>query len=149
MNIDKSKLRMGIWYEDADGNRFEDNDHVDAPEKAVTAHVCFPLEIQEEIYMLHNYDGIRTYHGSDHICTMSCHIGGGNEKAILAMANSGDFTLSEALAWWASACERCTNAMIWEYTNGEDGYPEYGEEWQKCNTVCEWCKTETAGEDDL
>ena len=143
MKIDKSKLRMGLWYEDADGNRIPwDDNRVDAPENAITAHVCFPLEVREEIYALHEYDGVRTYRGSDHIMTGTTHIGRGNENVIIALVNSGDFTLSEALAWWASACERCTNAVIWKYTNGEDGYPEYGEEWKKANTVCEFCKEE-------
>ena len=35
MKIDKSKLRMGLWYEDADGNRIPwDDNRVDAPENA-------------------------------------------------------------------------------------------------------------------
>ena len=143
MKIDKSKLRMGLWYEDADGNRIPwDDNRVDAPENAETAHVCFPLEIREEIYALHDYDGVRTYRGSDRIMTGTTRIGRGNENVIIALVNSGDFTLSEALAVYATACERCTNALIWKYSQGEDGYPEYSEEWKKANTVCEFCKEE-------
>ena len=34
--------------------------------------------------------------------------------------------------------------------NGADGYPEYSEEWKKCNTICDFCNdhpTEKAGEE--
>lgn len=72
------------------------------------------------------------------------HIGGGNEEIILAMANSGDYTLSEAIAVYAQSCERCSNVLAWKYTNGQDGYPEYSEEWKKANTVCQFCEDENA-----
>jgi hypothetical protein len=32
------------------------------------------------------------------------------------------------------------NVLIHKYTNGEDGYEEYGEEWEKCGTVCDFCR---------
>ena len=63
-----------------------------------------------------------------------------DEKTILAMVNSGDYTLSEAIIVYATACERCMNVLVHKYTNGEDGYEEYSEEWQKCGTVCAFCK---------
>ncbi len=66
-------------------------------------------------------------------------IGGGNEPLILAMANSGDFTLSEAICVYASACERCANVLAYKYLNGKDGYPEFSEEWAKTNTSCDFC----------
>lgn len=65
-----------------------------------------------------------------------------DEKIILAMANSGDFTLSEAIIVYASACERCMNVLAHKYSNGVDGYAEYSEEWQKCNTECQFCRGE-------
>lgn len=69
----------------------------------------------------------------------SGHSSWNNEKTILAMVNSGDFTLSEAIIVYAESCERCMNALIFKYTNGEDGYAEYSEEWQKCGTSCKFC----------
>ena len=74
--------------------------------------------------------------------TFSTHIGGGNQDVILAMANSGDYTLSEAMALYASCCERCMNVLCYKYLDGKDGYPEYSEEWKRCNTVCDFCKDE-------
>lgn len=67
-------------------------------------------------------------------------IGGGNQDVILAMANSGDFTLSEALFVWSNACERCMNVLAYKYLDGKDGYEEYSEEWKKANTVCKFCE---------
>ena len=143
MLINKDKLKLGIWVEDHDQNRIDyDETTVDFPREAETVHVQWPLEIREEIYRLKDHDGRWTYHGDDKMVTFTTHIGGGNEKAILAMANSGDFTLGEAIIVWATACERCANALAYKYTNGEDGYPEYGEEWKKCPTECEFCKSD-------
>lgn len=65
-----------------------------------------------------------------------------DEETVLAMANSGDYTLSEAIIIYASSCERCINVLAFTYTNGKNGYAEYSEEWHKCGTSCEFCKQE-------
>ena len=185
MNIDKSKLKMGIWYEDKDGNMYRnENDEIGKPNKeCVTYHVCFPLEVNEHIrvfydnkdtcrhplkYMKRTHGWIKGVKGcmcekcgreklglswvpfafmkwdsgadTYKIMTGSTHIGGGNEDVILAMANSGDYTLSEAIAAYANACERCMNVLAYKYLNGKGGYAEYSEEWKKCNTVCDYCR---------
>ena len=147
MVIDKSKLKHGIWYEDKDGNYIPSTESASAPKEAETCHVCFPLEIRTEHYRLHDYknpdDGVsRTYHGSDRLLTTCCHIGGGNEAVIMAMVNSGDYTLSEALAVYANCCERCSNVLAYKYLNGAEGYAEHSPEWDKCGTVCDYCKDE-------
>lgn len=190
MNIDKSKLKLGIWYEDVYGNRIPSMD--DRPEPvtkvgAHTYHVCFPLRITEEVFTYHDkynketckhkrkwwmkhrdmIKGYKGHHCSNCGCTQvrkwwqpwgrnwdngtsitplinfNSSIGGGNETIILAMVNSGDYTLSEALVVWANACERCMNVLAYKYTNGEDGYPEFSDEWNKCGTVCDFCKEES------
>ena len=69
-------------------------------------------------------------------------IGGGNQEVIMAMVNSGDYALEEALVVYSSACERCMNVLAYKYLNGKDGYPEHSEEWEKCNTVCDFCRGE-------
>ena len=69
-------------------------------------------------------------------------IGGGNEDVVLAMANSGDYSLSEAIAVFGNACERYMNVLAYKYLNGADGYPEYSEEWKKANIVCDFCREE-------
>lgn len=143
MNIDKTKIKNGIWCEDVDGNYIPcdiDTSLASYPKEAHTVHVRFPLDIREDVYLLKDYSGRRTYHGSDKIYTSSTHIGGGNQDVIMAMVNSGDYTLSEALAVYADTCERCANVLSYKYLNGKDGYPEFSEEWKKCNTICDFCK---------
>lgn len=63
----------------------------------------------------------------------------GDEKTILAMANSGDYTLKEAIILYSSACERCMNSLAHQYLKGEDGYAEYSYEWFRSNTLCDLC----------
>ena len=136
MNIDKSKLKTGIWYEDADGNYLPaEGDTMTIPIGAVTKHVSFPLEVREEIYAIENGQMKRILTG----CT---HIGGGNGDVIVGMVNSGEYTLSEAISVYANCCERCANVLAWKYTNGKDGYPEFSEEWHKARTMCDFCKGE-------
>lgn len=136
MKIDKSKLPCGIWYEDENGNIIPFEEGVEPPQNVKSRHVCFPLEVREEVWF--NKEGKRTDGRSD--ITWSTHIGGGNQDVILAMANSGDYTLAEAMALWASCCERCMNVLTYKYLDGKDGYAEYSKEWKKCNTVCRYCK---------
>lgn len=66
---------------------------------------------------------------------------GWQQDLALAIANTKEYTLNEAIIIAATSCERCTNALAHKY--GLDwGYPEYGEEWQKCGTQCHFCKGE-------
>ena len=139
MKIDKTKLRTGIWYEDAEGNYISyDGVGCDHPERARSYHVSWPLEVREEIWIIDDKGGKQAKPDA----TFTCHIGRGNEDVLLAMANSGDYTLSEAIAVWANACERCMNVLTYKYLNGKDGYPEFSDEWKKCNTVCAYCRGE-------
>lgn len=184
MKIDKSKLKMGIWYEDRDKNVLipEEMDQVDPPSHAETFHALFPFEITERIYAVYDkstpcrhsiknrkrIDGLvkglkgcrclncgrekigKTYipfifmpwkYGAitHPLGSFNTHISRRNEDLILSMANSGDFTLSEAIVILASSCERCSNVLAYKYTNGKEGYPEYSEEWKKANTTCDFC----------
>ena len=142
MYIDKTTIHQGIWYEDKNGNFIpydSDSDfNLDPPENAHTRHVCFPLEINERVEFLKDDEGNSVEKPSS--ITWSVHIGGGNSPVILAMANSGEYTLTEALAVYAEACERCSNVLAYNYLNGEDGYAEGSEEWLKCNTECRFCR---------
>lgn len=70
------------------------------------------------------------------------HITWNDDKTILGMVNSGDYTLSEAILVYTMACERCMNVLAYKYTNGKDGYPEHSDEWKKCGTSCKFCKNE-------
>ena len=143
MKIDKSKLPCGIWYEDEHGNIIPFNDGAEPPKEAVSKHVSFPLEVREEIWV----NKSKRENGKPDI-TFSTHIGGGNQDVILAMANSGDYTLSEAIALYASCCERCMNVLAYKYLDGKDGYEEHSEKWKKCGTVCRYCEEEVEVEND-
>lgn len=66
-----------------------------------------------------------------------------SERCITAMANSGDFTLSEAILAYSIACERCVNSLQFKYLLGKSGYVEYGAQWQKARTSCTFCNKET------
>lgn len=62
MNIDKSKLKLGIWYEDESGNvtKIPDDMCIDRlPEEAKTYHSCFPLQVTDHVRIVHNNRGGR------------------------------------------------------------------------------------------
>lgn len=71
--------------------------------------------------------------------TETVHIGG-DGKLLVAMVNSGDYTLEEAMIVYSMACERCANVLWHKYLPGIDGYAEYSEEWEKCGTSCAFCE---------
>lgn len=136
MKIDKSKIPCGLWYEDVNGNIIPFNDELDPPKEAVTRHASFPLEIREQIW----FKSKKKRKNDKPDMTCSTLIGGGNQDVILAMANSGDYTLAESMAIYASCCERCMNVLAYKYLNGKDGYAEYSDEWKLCITSCRYCK---------
>lgn len=140
MKIDKKILNRCIWYEDIEGNVIDVPEGIVSPDIDVehcTYHVLFPLEITEHIY---SYDG--KTHETHHILDANTHIGGGSQDVIMAMVNSGDYTLSEALVLWSQSCERCMNVLSYKYLDGKDGYPEYSDEWKRCGTTCKFCEHE-------
>lgn len=185
MNIDKNKLKLGIWYEDKDGNVYRnDNDVVGKPRPDIVSyHVCFPTEVKEEIRMYYDNKGTckhplkyrkrthgwvkgikgckcgkcgKTKTGKVYIpfgfmkwdngdetyslMTGNTHLGKYSQKCVVAMVNSGEYELDEALVVMASACERCMNVLAYKYLNGEDGYEKYSEQWKKANTKCDFCE---------
>ena len=159
MKINKKDLDRFIWYEDRDGNIIEDDGSMKKDDE-LTYHSCFPLEITEYMYSLKwmpetllqkHLWRIKPFrkimekkHKNDiqfhEMLRTNTHIGGGNQELIMAMVNSGDYTLNQALMLLANSCERCENVLAYKYLNGKDGYAEYSDEWKKCNTVCAFCK---------
>jgi hypothetical protein len=85
-------------------------------------------------------------HGSREVFVGCTHIGG-DGSLLVAMANSGDYTLAEAILAYSMSCERCSNVLWHKYTDGKEGYAEHSEEWEKCGTSCQWCAQE-AGEEN-
>ena len=140
MNIDKSKLNVGIWYTDDNGNIIANEHDEVKPEGATYSHVLFPLEIREEIYRIRKDGG---WGEKQKVITFTTHLSRSTGQLAVAMVNSGDYDLYEALAVLAQSCERCTNVLWNKYLPEVDcGYPEHSEEWKRCNTVCAFCKDE-------
>lgn len=159
MKIDYTKLEKKFWFEDLEGNIVDEED----PKASIYRH-CFPLELHDQIdeYCYHPKNPIIKF-----LCKKSKKfykwISKGKDKTfkqildsttsygnkwsqdcIIAMVNSGDFTLEQAVWVYANSCERCMNVLLYKYLDGKDGYPEYSDEWKKCNTVCDFCKDEDA-----
>ena len=134
--IIEGRLRTGLWFTDKDGNYIPYTGEI-RPDGAVYAHSCFPLEVQEKIYRIRDDGG---YGEKDRVLTSCTHLSRESGKLAVAMVNSGDFDLSDALAVLAQCCERCCNVLWNKYLPEEDGYEEFSEEWYKANTVCEFCK---------
>lgn len=72
--------------------------------------------------------------------TGSTHIGRGNTDLIMAMVNSGDYDLQDALLVLARSCERCGNVLTRKYLGGGHGYEEYSADWFICGTSCQFCQ---------
>ena len=161
MKIDLNKMRH-FWWEDAEGNILDLEPHrcptEEEKEKYPYYHSEFPCQLHHNIS---HYDyhpkGIQKFliklpFIGEHvkkkigktfkdICTFNTTYRSGSD-CIVAMVNSGDYTLEQAIWVYANACERCMNALCYKYLNGEDGYEEYSEEWKKCGTECDFCRGE-------
>lgn len=168
MKIDYTKLEKKFWFEDKDrkeiGNT-DDAEWIDVIRQAVPDSEpvfyrhCFPLEIHDCIdeYCYHPKDPIvkwlcrksKTFYklasrGKDRtfkrIWTGGISFGSKMaQDCIVAMVNSGDFTLEQAVWVYANSCERCTNVLLYKYLDGKDGYEEYSTEWKRANTKCDFC----------
>lgn len=164
MNIDKTKFRK-TWWEDRYSNIIDtvDEHGVSWPVKDKAEdcfyHSCFPCQITENIdhygYHPKGIDKLliklpivnkrvkkRIGKTFQHIYSMNttlCHL---SQQTVVAMVNSGDYTLDEALYVMANACERCSNVLDRKYLGEEYGYEEFSEDWKKVNTVCDFCMEE-------
>lgn len=169
MKIDLTKLRRFNWFEDENGNVY-DGSGVNLPHdiECFTYHVVNPLVYTKTIteygyhpeylhgsnrlykamlnfkwfynfmYKRMKKHGDRTFKD---IATFNTDYRSMSD-VIIAMVNSGDYTLEEAIYICANSCERCSNVLAYKYLDGKDGYPEYSKEWKKCNTVCDFCRGE-------
>lgn len=167
MNINLEKLNKKHWFEDAFGKEIlcPDNEvESDAVRRTIPDNEivyyrrCFPLELHNQIdeYCYHPKNPVVKWlcrrsklmykifsKGKDRTfknimdCTTTY---GSGQECIVAMVNSGDYTLEQAIWVYANACERCMNVLLYKYLNGTDGYPEFSEEWHRANTVCDFCR---------
>ena len=159
MNIDLTKLRH-FWWEDEQGNVLEESPNAVPNEKQKEKyryyHSEFPCQISHQICVYdYHPKGIqklliklpiisktvkrkigKTFRN---VGTFNTTYNSGGD-CIVAMVNSGDYTLEQAIWVFANSCERCMNALCFKYLNGKEGYEEYSDEWVKCHTVCDFCK---------
>ena len=170
MKIDLTKLKMYSWFEDEEGNVYKNEPSNVLDKPYYTYHVVSPMTYSEPVvaytyHPSHLHENNSFYHAMlcfgwfrrfmyKRMCkhpqkydktfrpifTGQVHMGRWAEELILAMANSGDYSLSESIYICANACERCANALAYKYLNGKDGYAEYSDEWKRCNTECAFCK---------
>ena len=134
MLIKKDELDI-IWYENEAGEKWippMDGETHQPPKGYIFQHTQFPNRLQHEIVMV--LEG----GSSTQVMTQSS---GWQEDLVLALAVSKNWTLGEAILIAANSCERCMNAMAYEY-GLIWGYAIYSEEWHQTNTQCNFCKTE-------
>lgn len=139
MRINREELEAGLWFTDENLKRVPWDGLVRRPKGAVYAHTCFPLEVRHQIYKIRPEGG---YGDKDKVFSWCTNLSRSTGRLAVEMVNSGDYDLYEALAILAQCCERCCNVLWDKYLPGEDGYPEYSEEWQKANTCCQFCEGE-------
>lgn len=166
MKINLKKLRVSGWFEDIEGNTYYSKD-VLPDEDYFTYHSIFPCTFVNPVdaYTYHPeylHEENRFYqamlkfkwfyrfmynwmkkHGYSktfkRVFEFNTTYTAGSD-CIVAMVNSGDYTLSEAIYIYASSCERCMNVLERKYLGENYGYEEYSEAWKKANTVCDWCR---------
>lgn len=125
-----------IWYEDDEGKiqapSIDQIKNYDNPKDAVYQLSRIPCRL-DTMKILIKPDGT-----SGARSTMT---EGYPPDLALALTNSGDFTLGEAIIFSATVCERCMNALAYEY--GLDwGYPVDSQAYATCGTSCKLCKQE-------
>lgn len=133
LNINKDDLQI-LWYENEEGDKyipdFDEGMPDDVPEGFDYQYSRFPEELTTTVLQI-NPDKTSTEVMQGH-STWS-------EDLVLAMVESGDFTLSESIIVASESCGRCLNALYYQY-GLEDGFPEGSKEWRETNTECNFCK---------
>ena len=100
-----------------------------SPKKATMYHV-FSTDLVEKVYSRNKADGT--------FKNIATGTSGWSEDIVLAIYNNTEFSLKESIIIAARSCERCINALAFEYKLG-NGYPKYSKEWHNCNTSCLFC----------
>lgn len=171
MNINLCEADDHFWFEDSNGNKISDDSmkmwkNTHKPSDPLYYKHSFVLEVHEcvDTYCYHPKNSIvkwlckkskflfnvigknksRTF--KPLIETTTSYGSKWSQECIVAMVNSGDYTLEQAVWVYTHSCERCMNVLLYKYLNGKDGYQEYSEEWEKCNTECRFCKKEVQHE---
>lgn len=130
--IDKSRL-LTLWYENEKGDKY-------IPDLKDALH---NIPIDKYPYQVSQFPNVlRTTYlkcYDDKSEEVASGESSWSEDLVLAIANTGEYSLSEAILIVVQSCERCMNALAHKYNIGW-GYPEHSKEWNKCGTSCEFCK---------
>lgn len=125
-----------VWYEDENGNkRVPDKEGDNRPLEFKYYVSNFPTQLTITYIRLYEDGEGNTY--SNRIATVTS---SWSPDLALAIVNSGDYTLGDAILIMAKSCERCLNVIYNHYMGPEEGYPELSEQWHKCNTKCKFCE---------
>lgn len=154
MNIDAVLHQAhGMWFEDDQDLKppvlvdYRDPSKMPPVNEYPIAASCSPLSVVTHYYRRRKSDGM--YGGDDRLYTGESTI---SEDLVLAMATGykdrRKFRLSEAMVILGSSCERCMNALGFEYGMSW-GYEEGSEQWVRSRTVCKMCVTEPIPRLDL
>jgi hypothetical protein len=124
-----------LWYEDEAGNYLGcpdwQNPHSQMPPNTKYQVSQFPLILRTTHLLVESGSSKEIAH-----CGSGCW-----EELVWAMCRGTvkhqPMKPSRAIQITGNACERCMNALAYEY--GVGGYVEYGPEWQTANTICDFC----------
>ena len=64
---------------------------------------------------------------------------GWSEDLVFAIAERNGHKVGQAILQVANSCERCMNTLAHDY-GLEWGYPKESEEYNRCGTVCDFCR---------
>jgi len=148
MDISKVNFRR-LWVETEKGEIGEVdliNGEMPPVEQYPYAVSRFPQEVRTVYYRRRESDGL--YGGKDQMFEGTSTFNG--DALIIALVRGGGtwwtrlfgrlrkFSLGDAIILYTTACERCLNALYHQY-GVSGGYPEFSEEWCRCNTTCVMC----------
>ena len=119
-------------------------------EKVIKFHDNDKLIIDEEttpVYkgiekLLVNIPGMRKIIDRDRAAECRTHLTltENAEKCIALLILSGDYNLNEAIYIVTTACQRCLNSLLYKYSGGRYGYPEFSSVWFSDHTKCAFCR---------
>ncbi len=136
MYIDVASQLPTLWYENEDGDRwippknFPTGECNAPPEGFIYQHSMFPSDLKHLIL------GPKEGGGSTEYASGSSTY---SEDLVTAMVKQNAYPLFDSIMIAANACERCLNVLLHKY-GLDDGYPEYSEQWQRSDTVCQFCE---------
>lgn len=136
--IGKVKVRKEhletLWYGDDNDNRIwvkSEEELYSTPKGARYQHFQSPRTLTQSVLKL-NDDGTSTKVIE---CSATYPI-----DLVIAIYEDGGYTWDQSVILVANSCERCMNALAYEYGLSW-GYPIYSKDWHKAGTSCIHCRS--------